>query len=73
MPPIWLRKLRQVAEEQRHEIAAPASSTERFRVASALTAFALARLTEQAARRGCSVGEMLVFYERAGARLRSRA
>jgi len=35
-------------------------------------AFAMKRLEEQAARRGCSIRELLIVYERAGDRLRAR-
>ena len=48
------------------------SPTERFHVACELNAFALTRLGEQAARRGCSIGALLLMYERAGDRLRAR-
>lgn len=48
------------------------SPTDRFRVAGELMAFAMKRLEEQAARRGCSVSALLVMYERVGDRLRAR-
>lgn len=71
-PPIWLRKLRTVADEQRSMANASMSPTERFHLAGELMAFALKRLEEQAERRGCSIGQLLLMYERADAHLRVR-
>lgn len=71
-PPIWLRKLSVVAEEQRRAPFPSMSPTERFRIACDLMAFALTRLEEQAAQRGCSVSRLLVMYEQASGRLRAR-
>ncbi len=72
IPPIWLRELRKVAEEQRHARPPSMSHAERVRTACELMAFAMERLEEQAVRRGCSVGQLLVEYERASDRLRAR-
>jgi len=59
-----------VAEEARH---VPATSpAERLRLGCELIAFALERLEEQAARRGCAVRDLLVLYARADERLRAR-
>jgi len=71
-PPIWLRRLRTVAEEQHDTRLSSMSPAERIRVAGELMAFAMTRLEEQAARRECSVGELLVEYERANERRRAR-
>jgi hypothetical protein len=71
-PPIWLRRLRMVAEEQRQAGASRLSHAERFRLACELMAFARSRLEEEAARRGSSVSALLVMYERASDRLRAR-
>jgi hypothetical protein len=65
-PPPWLRRLRAVTEEVRH---APASSpAERLRLGFELIAFAMNRLEEQAARRGCAARDLLVLYARADER-----
>jgi hypothetical protein len=45
----------------------------RLRLVFELMSFAAARLQEQAARRGCTVGELRHLYERAAGRLRARA
>jgi hypothetical protein len=45
----------------------------RLRLVFELMSFAVARLQEQAERRGCTVGELRHLYERAGDRLRARA
>jgi hypothetical protein len=71
-PPIWLRKLRTVADEQRRAGGAAMSPAERFHLAGALMAFALKRLEEQAERRGSSIAQLLLMYERADAHLRAR-
>lgn len=71
-PPIWLTNLRMVADEQRHAIPASMSPTERFRVVGELMAFAMNRLEEQAAQRGCSVSRLLLMYEQVNDRLRAR-
>ena len=71
-PPPWLRRLRAVAAEQRAMLDVSMSPTERLRVACELSALALARLEEQTARRGCSLGALLLMYERADDRLRAR-
>ena len=72
IPPIWLRELRKVVEEQRHARPPSMSHAERLRSAGELMAFAMKCLEEQAVRRGWSVGELLVEYERASDRLRAR-
>jgi len=61
-----------VAAESRGPTTDSQSPEERFRVACALTSFALARLHEQAARRGCTLGELLRLYEQAARRFRAR-
>ena len=71
-PPPWLRRLSAVAAEQRTVLGVSMSPTERLHVACDLSAFALTRLEEQAARRGCSIGALLLMYERASGRLRTR-
>jgi hypothetical protein len=58
-----------VAEEAQHVPAA--SSAERLRQGCELIAFAMNRLEEQAARRGCTVRDLLVLYTRADERLRA--
>jgi hypothetical protein len=72
LPPIWLRKLRAVADEERRGCRPSLSPTERLRLAGELMAFARRRLEAQAERRGCSVGQLLIMYERVGDRLRDR-
>jgi hypothetical protein len=70
-PPIWLRRLDAVvadAESWRDE-----SPERKFLVTLELMSFGLARLREQAERRGCSVAELHRLYEQASARLRVRA
>jgi hypothetical protein len=68
-PPLWLRRLRAVAEEAQHVPAA--SPAERLRLGFELIAFAMSRLEEQAARRGCTVRDLLVLYARVDERLRA--
>ena len=72
-PPPWLRRLRVVAVEQRALANDARTPEERFRLACTLTSFALARLREQAERRGCPVDDLLRLYEQATDRLRARA
>jgi hypothetical protein len=69
-PPPWLRNLRRVAAEARPYVAM--SPEERLRLVFDLSSFAVAQLQEQAARRGCTVGEVRCLHERAGNRLRAR-
>ncbi|HEU4368114.1 MAG TPA: hypothetical protein VFV05_07815 [Methylomirabilota bacterium] len=69
-PPRWLRNLRLVASEVQPYAAM--SPQERLRLVFELMSFAAARLQEQAERRGCTAGELLHLYERAGDRLRAR-
>jgi hypothetical protein len=45
----------------------------RLQLVFELMSFAVARLQEQAQRRGCTLGELRHLYERAGDRLRARA
>ena len=71
-PPPWLRRLGAVATEQRIILDLSMSPTERWQVACDLSALALRRLDEQAARRGCSIGALLLMYEQADGRLRAR-
>jgi hypothetical protein len=70
-PPRWLRDLHLVAAEARPYVAM--SPEARLRLVFELMSFAVARLHEQAERRGCTVGELRHLYERAGERLRARA
>jgi hypothetical protein len=70
-PPRWLRDLHIVAAEARPCCAT--SPEDRLRLVFELMSFALARLREQAERRGCTVGELLRIYDRAVDRLRARA
>lgn len=70
-PPRWLRDLRLVAAEVQPYAAM--SPEARLRLVFELMSFAVARLQEQAERRGCTVGELRHLYERAGDRLRARA
>ncbi len=70
-PPRWLRDLSLVAAEaQPHAAMSPEA---RLRLVFELMSFAVARLQEQAERRGCTVGELRHLYELAGDRLRARA
>jgi hypothetical protein len=69
-PPRWLRDLGRVAVEVRPHAAM--SPEARLRLVFELMSFAVARLQEQAERRGCTVGELRHLYERAGDRLRAR-
>jgi hypothetical protein len=62
-----------VATEQRGLADDARSPEERFRLACTLMSFALARLREQAERRGCTRDELLRLYEQAANRLRARA
>lgn len=70
-PPRWLRDLHLVAAEMRQS--SPTSAEDRLRLVFELMSFAVARLHEQAERRGCTVGELLHTYDRAVDRLRARA
>jgi hypothetical protein len=72
VPPPWLRNLGLVAREHAAEPPAPASPAARLARAFELMSFALARLGEQAARRGCTTAELLRLYEQAEARFRAR-
>ena len=69
-PPRWLRDLHLVAAEARQSAAT--SPQDRLRLVFELMSFALARLHEQAERRGCTVAELLHTYDRAVDRLRAR-
>lgn len=71
-PPIWLRKLSLVMDERRGVAPLSMSPAERLRVAEELMVFAWRCLAEQAERRGCSIGPIVVEYERADAHLRAR-
>ena len=72
IPPFWLRNLGAVAREHAAEPPTQTSPAARLQRAFELMSFALARLGEQAARRGCTVPELLRLYEQAEARLRAR-
>lgn len=69
--PRWLRDLHVVAAEARPSCAT--SPEDRLRLVFELMSFALARLHEQAERRGCTVEELLRISDRAVDRLRARA
>lgn len=69
-PPRWLRDLHLVAAEARQSAAT--SPQDRLRLVFELMSFALARLHEQAERRGCTVAELLHTYDQAVDRLRAR-
>ena len=71
-PPIWLRNLKAVAAEQRAMLRTPTTPAERLDLALELSAFTLARLREQAERRGCTLSALLIMYEQASNRLRAR-
>lgn len=70
-PPFWLRKLG-LAAEACAELP-ERSPAERLRLATDLMAFALACLERQARERGCTSSEVLLRYEQAERRFRSRA
>ena len=70
--PPWLRRLSVVATEQRTTPYCSMAPAQRFHIACDLYIFALTRLEEQATRRRCSIGELLLMYEQAGDRLRAR-
>jgi hypothetical protein len=72
-PPLWLRKLHVAAAEHTRASASEMSPEHRLRLVCELMSFALARLHEQAERRGCTVGDLLRTYEQAASRLRARA
>ena len=71
-PPIWLRNLKDVAAEQRAMLRTPTSPAERVDLALELGAYTLARLREQADRRGCTLSALLIMYEQASNRFRAR-
>jgi hypothetical protein len=70
-PPRWLRGLHLVAAEC--PTPSPVSPEDRLRLVFELMSFAVARLREQAERRGCTPDELLRIYDRAVDRLRARA
>ena len=70
-PPRWLRDLHVVAAEAR--ACSLPTPEDGLRAVFVLMSFAVARLNEQAERRGCTVGELLNTYDRAIDRLRARA
>lgn len=72
IPPIWLRNLAAVAVEQRAMLRTPTTPGARVELALELSAFTLARLKEQAERRGCTLSALLIVYEQASNRLRAR-